>query len=106
MSRTITDLDEDEYTLGMLKIYKFCKVLTYVLAEYYKLKIDKMYVASFSESTEITLHFHIIPRYQSDYYINHIGPSLMAQLWQPPSDELIPELCKYIREEIGVQLNT
>lgn len=106
VSRTITDMDEDEYTNGMLKIYKFCKILKKILNEKYNLRIYRIYLASFSESTEITLHFHIIPRYQSDYYLNYIGPPLMAQLWQPPSDELIPELCQYVREECAKELES
>lgn len=99
ISRTITDLDEDEYTNGMDKIYKFCKILKNILSEKYKLEVPKMYVAAFAESTDVPFHYHVIPRYKSDYYLAYIGPPIMKELWQPPNDDLIPELCGYVREE-------
>ena len=99
--RTITDLDVDEYTNGMEKIYKFCKVLKKILNEKYNLQTPKIYVASFAESTDVPFHFHVIPRYQSDYYLNYVGPPIMKELWQPPNDDLIPELCNVVREEFA-----
>lgn len=103
--RTITDLECDEYINGMEKIYKFSKVLKQTLKDKYNLEVGKTYVVSFAESTDIPFHYHVIPRYKSDYYLNYIGPPLMAQLWQPPSDELIPELCNYVREAFKEQVS-
>lgn len=72
----ISDLSIEQWGVFTEWIVKVTKAMKKVLREIVGKEVEKIYVCSFNEDPNCTVHFHVVPRYKGDETIR--GPKLLA----------------------------
>lgn len=70
------NLSEKEWKVAAEWISKITKAMKKVLREIVEREVEKIYVCSFNEDMNYTVHFHLVPRYEGDTLK---GPELLCR---------------------------
>jgi len=99
----ISKLTEKHWKILSKYIPKVSNAMKKVLKEVSGREVQKVYICSFNESEEHTVHFHLVPRYECETLM---GPDLLfrrakAKLTISPSDRdaIVSKMKKELRVE-------
>lgn len=65
-ARDISELGEKEWKILSQWIHRVSKAMKIVLSQVLQKEVHKIYLCSFNESKSYPVHFHLVPRYESD----------------------------------------
>jgi diadenosine tetraphosphate (Ap4A) HIT family hydrolase len=99
----ISELTGENWRSLSIWIPRVASAMKKVLRKVTDNEIEKIYLCSFNESRDYTVHFHLIPRYRTDKFV---GPELLYDRSSnriTVSSELAENIVKEMRKEFGAK---
>ncbi len=102
----ISELGDSEWDILKEWVPKVTKAMRDVLREFVGREVTKLYLCSFNESSEYSVHFHLVPRYECEKLM---GPDLLfyrskAKQTISPSDRDI--IAREMRRKLRTRKHT
>lgn len=98
--RDLSELGKKEWSILSKWIPRITRAMKKVLEEIFQQKVEKIYICSFNEDENYNVHFHLVPRYQSQKQKR--GPAMLIndeRLIMPP--ETIKSIVSKMKRELG-----